>query len=52
MFLNENMSYIMRKNKHLFYFSKGTIGTSTYRTVGDDSIPIVDFIQDLFPNKI
>jgi hypothetical protein len=52
MFLRENMFYIMRKNKHLFYFSKGTIKASTYWTIGDDLIPIVDLIQDLLPNKI
>jgi hypothetical protein len=51
MFLSENMSYIMRKNKHPFYFSEGITRASTSQIVGNDSIPIIDLVQNLRPKK-
>ncbi len=52
MSLSENMSNIMHKGKHPFYFLKGTTRVSTSWTVGDDSSSIVDLTQDLLPKKI
>jgi hypothetical protein len=52
MSLNENMSDIMHKGKHFFYFLKKTTRFSTSQIIGDDLIHIVDVIQDLLPKKI
>jgi hypothetical protein len=43
---------IMHKGKHLFHFSEGTTRASTFRTIGDDLVHVVDLIQNLPPKKI
>jgi hypothetical protein len=51
MSLGENMSDLICKSKGTFHFLKGIARASTFKTIGDESILIVDFTQNLPPKK-
>jgi hypothetical protein len=51
MSLGENISNIICKSKHTFHFLKAITRALTSRTIGDESIIIVDLTQNLPPKK-